>query len=258
LLALESVLFQKAHVNTIIIVDDNSSFTKDDFFDKAKKIIENDNTDIIFHKNDKNYGACYCRNLGANLSKAELIAFLDDDDSWDPNHLNSLVDCFHEHVVLAYSGKNIINYQTGKIRRSLSKIQDDNQYEQMLRKNYPGSTSSILVKKSALMAVNGFDVSLPAIQDYDFYLRICRLGLLKSSGMYTLNYRNDTPLKITNQLQKARAAYNIIIQKYHGRERMILNRTIYKQNIIKCIRYFDFIYLFKFTRDFINFIVEWR
>ncbi|EQA0675015.1 glycosyltransferase, partial [Escherichia coli] len=30
LLALESVLFQKAHVNTIIIVDDNSSFTKDD------------------------------------------------------------------------------------------------------------------------------------------------------------------------------------------------------------------------------------
>ncbi|MCV5473219.1 hypothetical protein OFN43_30650, partial [Escherichia coli] len=77
--------------------------------------------------------------------------------------------------------------------------------------------------------------TLPAIQDYDFYLRIVKEGRITTSNIFTLIYRVDTPVKITNQLYKARKAYYLIIEKLVPQHRKVLAKTISIQNIKKAV-----------------------
>lgn len=236
----KSVLLQSVKPNKIYIVDDRSSFSEGDFFSRLSDI-DMFGINIDFIRNKKNSGACFSRNYGATISSSKYIAFLDDDDIWEPKHLENL---FHvidsNNYVLAYSGKKIRNFESGKERISYNKIPEESQFLSLLMSNYPGSTSSILVEREALLKVNGFDESLPAIQDFDFYLRLNTVGKFTSCSKPTLIYRNDTPLKITNQINKAVIAADIILKKYDGDDKKTLNKTLTKQNIKKCIRYFNF------------------
>ncbi|MBK4715234.1 MULTISPECIES: glycosyltransferase family 2 protein [Tenebrionibacter/Tenebrionicola group] len=251
--AVKSVLLQTIPVKTIFVIDDNSSFTEVELRAHLTSV-GLDDSKVLFYRNEKNQGACFSRNRGINLSSAKFVAFLDDDDTWQENHLETLMNQFIEvpEAVLAYSGKNIINYSKNKIRRSLNIIPKNDQFNAMLGCNYPGSTSSVLVDREAIISIGGFDSSLPAIQDYDMYLRLAKKGSIVTSREYTLNYRDDTALKITNQLDKARRAYQVIMHKYSGSERKKLKKTICIQNLKKSVRYFNVNYFFIFLSDYLK------
>ncbi|AJQ99757.1 hypothetical protein F652_1768 [Enterobacteriaceae bacterium bta3-1] len=256
MLAIKSVRSQLYKVRKIIVIDDNSSFTEENFFESLK-INNIDPADIFFYQKNCNRGACHSRNLGVSFSESEYVAFLDDDDEWEPEHIGALVDCFIDNsIALAYSGKKITNYKLNKIRKSLNIIPDDNQYESLIKRNYPGSTSSILVRKAVFSLVGGFDESLPAIQDYDFYLRLVKVGKISSSGSFSLIYRDDTAVKITNQLDKARDAFFKIIRKTEVPYRHILAKTIYVQNIKKAIINRKISYVLIFTKDYLWTIIK--
>lgn len=250
--AVESVLNQSVSIASLIVIDDCSSFSKEDFFTKIKKF-PCENHEVIFFRKTSNSGACNSRNLGVNISHGDYIAFLDDDDVWEPDHIEKLLTALTEHdAVLAYSGKKITQFSTGKYRKSLNVIPQEDQFEHLLRCNYPGSTSSIMVKREAFIAAGGFDEALPAIQDYDFYLRLAKYGKIVTSGAHTLKYRADTPVKITNQLDKARRAYFEILDKYDGHQQRVLARTILVQNIKKAILNFKLDYLGRFLFDYLK------
>ncbi|TDS88339.1 glycosyl transferase family 2 [Rahnella sp. BIGb0236] len=252
----KSILEQTYKINKIIIVDDNSKFTENDFWNKVH-LNDLPTENIIFYKKKNNLGACHSRNLGASLSSAEFIAFLDDDDLWERDHISSLMECFiDEKVVLSYSGKKIKNYKKNKIRNSLNIIPSSNQYESLIRCNYPGSTSSIVVRKKHFLSAGGFDESLPAIQDYDFYLRLVKEGKIATNGMYTLIYRDDTAVKITNQLDKARDAFFKIVQKPDVKYTPILAKTIFIQNLKKAILNKKINYIYFFAKDYLQVLLK--
>ncbi|WP_330986116.1 MULTISPECIES: glycosyltransferase family A protein [Enterobacterales] len=256
MLCIDSVRKQTYKINKIIIVDDNSSFSHDDFWMSMK---ENnvEQGDIVFHKKNENKGACHSRNLGVELSNAEYIAFLDDDDMWEAEHIERLINTFTQpDIVLSYSGKKITNFSSGSVRKSLRVIPNESQRSHMLKCNYPGSTSSILVRKNAFYEAGKFDESLPAIQDYDFYLRLVDVGTFTTSNVFTLIYRNDTNIKITNQLNKARVAFNVITKKINLNSRNILAKTIFVQNIKKAIVSRQYGFVFLFTLDFLKVLTK--
>ncbi len=237
---INSVLLQSKKPNKIYVVDDRSSFSEDEFSESIGSLDLSEVT-VEFVRNERNSGACFSRNYGASLSDAKYVAFLDDDDLWEPNHLENLFQVIDANqAVLAYSGKKIRNFESGKERISYNKIPETSQFSSLLLSNYPGSTSSILVERESLIKAKGFDESLPAIQDFDFYLRLNKFGKFTSCSEPTLIYRNDTPLKITNQINKAVLAADIILKKYQGDDKKVLNKTLTKQNIKKCVRYFNF------------------
>lgn len=189
--------------------------------------------------------ARYSRNRGAKTSEAEYVAFLDDDDLWESEHLDNLLSALlNDNADLAYSAKIIKDFESGKQRLSYNEIPNKNQFQSLLKCNYPGSTSSILVNRLKMLDVGGFDEQLPAIQDYDFYLRFSKIGKIIPCPEPTLIYRNDTPLKITNQINKAINAAQVIISKYEGDDKKRLNRTLTIQNIKKSIRYLKFSFVF--------------
>lgn len=250
-----SVKSQTYPINKIIVVDDCSSFTNEQFWMELNNNIS-DSSNIEFHRKKSNGGACQSRNQGASLSEAEFIAFLDDDDMWEPEHIEKLINCFKDDkVALAYSGKKITNFAKDSVRKSLNVIPNKEQYKALLKCNYPGSTSSILVRKKYFLETSGFDEKLPAIQDYDFYLRLVKKGKIATSKAYTLIYRDDTGIKITNQLNKARYAFHMIIGKTEGCFKKQLAYTIFIQNIKKAVINKNIKYALLFSLDYFKFLL---
>lgn len=78
---IDSLLNQSLKNIEIIIVDDYST----DATTTIAKQYASNNFNVIFHKNAKNMGTGYSRNIGFNLSKGEYVAFLDADDWIDTN-----------------------------------------------------------------------------------------------------------------------------------------------------------------------------
>ncbi|MCG9793651.1 glycosyltransferase family 2 protein [Flavobacterium algicola] len=84
---IQSVLNQTYNNYEIIIINDGSN---DESVAKVASI--NDNRILIYHQ--KNQGVSVARNYGIEKSKGSLIAFLDADDFWFPNHLEELANLY--------------------------------------------------------------------------------------------------------------------------------------------------------------------
>lgn len=86
---LKSVLDQTFTDYEIIVINDGST-------DESEAVVRqfNDKRIQIFHQ--KNQGVSVARNLGIEKSTGKLIAFLDADDYWFPNHLQELAHLYHD------------------------------------------------------------------------------------------------------------------------------------------------------------------
>jgi len=116
------------------------------------------------------------RNLGVKEAKGNFIAFLDDDDEWLPNKLSSELSLFEkmtEDVALVYGGFVRIDTEgkqfythtpilQGKVLKELLSLKDD----------FTGSASNPMIRKSAIVALGGFDESVNTGEDWEFYLRL--------------------------------------------------------------------------------------
>lgn len=84
--AINSVLNQTFVNWKLYIIDDASTDGSKLIIDKFKN-----NTKIIIKKLSKNKGPSFCRNLGIRLSSSNFIAFLDSDDYWPENKLETQI-----------------------------------------------------------------------------------------------------------------------------------------------------------------------
>lgn len=82
---LDSVLAQTNKKLEAIVINDGSPDTK-----KLEEILKSYFPQIIY-ATQKNHGVSQARNTGICLSRGELIAFLDGDDVWLPNYLESQI-----------------------------------------------------------------------------------------------------------------------------------------------------------------------
>lgn len=86
---IKSVLDQTFTDFEIIVVNDGST-------DISKNIVSGFNDEKIQFYDQKNQGVSVARNLGIEKSKGKLIAFLDGDDCWFPNHLQELSNLYRD------------------------------------------------------------------------------------------------------------------------------------------------------------------
>ncbi|WP_166919390.1 glycosyltransferase family 2 protein [Flavobacterium poyangense] len=87
--AIRSILDQTFTDYEIIIINDEST-------DKGETLALEFNDKRIQIYNQKKQGVSVARNLGIAKSNGKLIAFLDADDYWFPNHLQELSDLHHD------------------------------------------------------------------------------------------------------------------------------------------------------------------
>lgn len=211
--AIESVLAQTYSNIECIVVDDNGIGT--DFQIKNEETICKYGN-VLYLANVKNSGAQYSRNIGILNAKGYYIAFLDDDDLWETTKIEKQINLFSnvgnaECGLIFSNGYKFQNKEKNNMRLYKSKSSYESRYNSLISFNditeydYIGSTSQPLIKKECFAKVGLFDLSMPARQDYDMWLRI---------GRHYNMYGTDEPLfyhRIHEGEQISKNRHNAII-----------------------------------------------
>ncbi|WP_455221784.1 glycosyltransferase family 2 protein [Kaarinaea lacus] len=165
--AIQSVLDQTCPVHEIIVVDDGSSdgtgaMIRDQFGDRVK-----------YHYQD-NHGVSHARNIGIQKSIGNWIAFLDSDDQWLPEKLQIQIAALEKNPDYRFCHTNEIWIRNGKRVNPMNKHEKSGGF--IYRKCLPLcviSPSSALMRRDIFDELGVFDETLPACEDYDFWLRYC-------------------------------------------------------------------------------------
>lgn len=170
---LESIKKQTYRDYEVIIVDDHSDNQEE--YNRVVKKFEGEFA-IRYVTNSKNMGAPYCRNKGIELSRGQLLAFVDDDDEWKPLKLEKQIMQFEKpYIGLVYTGAIAVDEEGNEIYHYDKALEEDVQ-KQILKECFIPS-SSVMTTKAAAIKVNGFDEEFPACQDWDMWTRIIFAGI---------------------------------------------------------------------------------
>lgn len=189
-ICIESVLKQTFHDFEVIVVDDAST---DDSLAHIKTLSD---PRIRYLEHDTNRGGAAARNTGIEAAKGEFVAFLDSDDYWAPQKLEMQIKLLREKgedygfVYTWFVRNNPAGEELGRDSYSI----DGPALDKLLVKNYIGTFSSVMVRKSALMAVDGLDVKMKSCQDWDLFIRLSRITRVCCVEDYLVHYlqnRND-------------------------------------------------------------------
>jgi GT2 family glycosyltransferase len=124
----------------------------------------------------ENQGLPGARNTGWRAARGEFILFLDADDFLFPGAVGAGSTSLLENPGCVFtSGDYQYVNADGSFRNKIPhRYVRDHHYEALLRDNYIGMCAAVLFRKKALEESGGFDVTLPACEDYDLYLRLAR------------------------------------------------------------------------------------
>jgi glycosyltransferase involved in cell wall biosynthesis len=123
--------------------------------------------------------ACEARNIGISKAKGEFIAFLDDDDTWEPTKIKKQVNemISHPWCPLCITYSHDLRFGQDRINKPPRVIT----HREVIKSFNLSSTSTYLVRKYALVIIRKldghyFDESLKSAHEYDLAIRITRNG----------------------------------------------------------------------------------
>jgi len=160
--AINSVLKQTFHDYELIIVDDCSTDNTQDIL----KTFQHPKLSVI--RQATNQGVSAARNTGIQQAKGEYICFLDDDDAFLPDFLETTLK-YLPNIDFVWCGKRIIKgaQQTEKIPH----IGHSLKFVRSLSLN-----SGVTIKKSCFDKIGLFDTQLKMAEDLDVFLRLLSQG----------------------------------------------------------------------------------
>jgi len=188
--ALQSVLDQTYKNWEAIVIDNHST-------DDTKKVINKFNDPRIRYLKIHNYGViAKSRNAGILSAKGEWVAFLDSDDWWTNDKLQTCMEYSNNHTDLIYHDLEIISIKRRFFRKKIIKTRKLKKpvLIDLLINGNAITNSSVIVRKQMLEKIGLIDESkdLIAAEDYNAWLRISNLTnqflyLPKKLGYYFIH-----------------------------------------------------------------------
>ena len=160
-------------------------------------------------------GASQARNLGATIAKGSILAFLDDDDLWESNYLEEMLN-----KALRDSAKCVVSpiakLQEGRVS-NLFDVSDHLTQRYFLLMN-PGVTgSNLVIDKKLFLNIGGYDCMLPTGEDGDLILKILDLGeKISMCNSTRALMRVHKGVRLTDSASLARG-YKSLYLKYKSR-----------------------------------------
>ncbi|CAA0336832.1 Glycosyl transferase [Alteromonas alvinellae] len=168
-------LFKQTYSNIeIIVVDDGSNDGTHEYLKELE-----DDKKLIAILNKKSLGACAARNLAIERSKGLYITGIDDDDYMEPWRVKSFLDYMsaleeQSEPVLGLFDDTVLEFEN---RRETLVRHDSVTYSDLRKENLIGNQIFVAAEK---LKVESFDPDMPALQDWDTWLRLAK----KFEGKY--------------------------------------------------------------------------
>lgn len=199
-------IFDQTHSNLeiIIVYDDENKLEL-----KYLKETYGGDKRIKFLINDVNIGAGYSRNKGMEIANGEFISFLDADDVWEKNKIQTqLLFMKKNKLSVTHTSYKIIdeknNLLGSRIARDFSSIKD-------IIKSCDIGLSSVMIKKDIIANDIKF-CDLKTKEDFVLWLRILKKGIkifaIDRELMFWRRTRNSLSSSIFQKLFDGYKVYN--------------------------------------------------
>ena len=192
--ALDSVLMQTVQNFEVIVVNDGST-------DGGDKIVEGYGDARIHLINQENQGVSAARNHWVNEARAELVEFLDADDEWLPNFLETVLKLRDKYpdIGMYTTGYKLIEgnketpctYLSEKGTRLLESYYynrlDAGVHNQFIM------MSAVVVDKQTFQGIGGFNPLLSYAEDINLYERMAVVTKIAYTPEIAAKYNYDIP-----------------------------------------------------------------
>jgi len=204
--AINSVLAQTLPGWELIIVDNFS-------IDSTSEIVSSFADSRIRYKRFRNHGVIgRSRNFGVSLARAPVIAFLDSDDTWAPEKLESCISVLNNE-----SADIVCHSETWRGPNDQSRLvhygpTNRSTFKNLVLRGNCLSTSATLMSKKKFLDVAGFreDEQINTAEDYDLWIRLAQAGanftfLRKNLGVWRVHEAGSSRSLIASRV----AAYRV-------------------------------------------------
>jgi len=173
--ALESVLAQTCRGIEIIVVNDGSPDTP-----ALLAALAPYSSRIRYLQLPANRGAAVARNAGILAARGRYVAFLDAEDRWLPGFLGRQVGYLEAHsdCALVYADALVSGDATAARRRLMEDAPSEGEVTllTLIEQRCTVILSTVVVRRTALLAAGLFDEGLRRGQDFDLWLRLALRG----------------------------------------------------------------------------------
>ncbi len=170
----------------------------------------------------QNGGVATARNRGIVEARAPLVAFLDSDDEWLPGKLSVQVAAMDDappRVGLIHTG--LIEKGSDGTDTVFEPPASDNVWSGILHSNIVHyGTSSVMIRRDVIDTTGGFDETLPAIEDWDLWIRIARFFEFRALPQPLMIYHDEAPSEAVPDDKRSRdfasnmAARRMLMDRY--------------------------------------------
>lgn len=206
--AVQSVLDQKYSAEEILVVDDGST-------DLGPDLVRAMNAPKVQVISQSNQGESAARNTGVSIATSKYVAFLDADDWWEPNHLESLVTLLHAapEARLLSTGHKVLrngNYFPGrsKYEEGWKGLVPNFLQEYANNLSLINSTTAC-VEREALVSLGGFPLGISKGPDVITWINMGLRFPVAHFEISTAVYNQDG-LNRTDKIQESEAPGSLI------------------------------------------------
>lgn len=162
---------------------------------------------------DETINANQARNRGLKEGRGEFIALLDDDDEWLPQKNDKQIMEMREHPECPLCVTYSKDLRFGMVR--IAKPPNIVTRKDILKSFNISSSSTYMIRASALDKIGFFDESLPSSQEYDLAIRLASVGDIRCVPE-VLVVQNESVGQISRNWKKKIQGTIGIYKKYHS------------------------------------------
>ncbi len=186
--AVESLIGQTENDWEAIIIDDGST---DDTYDQIRSYLES--YPQIRYKKQSNQGTVRAKNAGIALAKGKFITFLDSDDEYTYDHLETRKEILenNSNVEFLHGGVRIVGNQY---------VPDRHDHSKKIHLSECVIGGTFFIKKEVALALKGFK-PFPVGNDADFFERLTNTEtVVLRTELPTYIYHRELENSITHNL----------------------------------------------------------